>query len=302
MENIANKLIKSSQKNLAESFIAHLYKSKGYSIGKALQLDECEVLGTNLITKKTTKTQIKEYVMANSDVILYLDVNLEEIESTKIIKYSSLTTEKLIPFVCIGWSDYEYVTSVSVEGKKMKNRGFFILQPITSNIEEENFYYLPYKFFKSEETNGETLIREVWCFDNIAKVVIPTRPRIEMRIAERIFKDSGVYYETDGFPCYSANGNPLVPLRTIATRFGYNVSWNKRKKLITLTKPDTSITVHVGDKHCIKNGKTVLFGVPVEINVSNKRSYVSLGFIKAVFNCDGEFVKEGELIKIFRNT
>ena len=304
MENIASRLItSSSQKNLTESFIAHLYKSKSFSIGQALVLNECEVLGTNLINEETTKSKIKEYVMANNDVVVYLNVNLEEIESTKIIKSPpSYTSTNLVPFVCVGWSDYDYLTSI-VKGKKIRNRGYFILHPITSSFEEENFYYLPYKFFKSEENEEESLIREAWCFRDITKAIIPKRSTIEMHIGDRIFKDSNTHYETDAVPFYGPKGNPLIPLRTIAQRLGYAVSWNKRKKLVTLTKPDTTtILIEVGKTHCIKDGKTILFSVPVYINKHNKRTYVSLGFVKSVLGCHGEFVKKREIIKIFRNS
>ena len=297
---LPSKALLTSWRNLSNTYVACIHYTKGCTIKQAVDEGICDVINYDFSNVHVVdKEKIKEQTLVNNNVLLYLDIDLKEVPSDRIIKPPSCKTTTSVPFICVGWSDYEYLNSYTKQGKKIKNRGYLMLCPIEKPIIKENIYYLPYKFVKSNDEHN--LVREVWYFNDINETVIPARSRIEMNIGDNIFKYDGHHYETDAPPYYHLQGNPMVPLRTIAERFGYTVTWKRRTKTITISKNDTEITLKVGDKKCFINGVETTMFLPVHINKTNKRSYVTLGFIRNIFDCDAEFIKETELIKIYKN-
>lgn len=289
------------EQDLSKSYVSHLYHAKNLTIKEAVEAEECDVIDYDYSNVGVVdKRNIREQVLFGNVVVMYLDVDLTEIPSTGIIKPPSYKINTAVPFVCIGWSDYEYLTSLNEQGKQIKNRGYLILCQMDELHMKEKLYYLPYKFVKSGEDEG--VVREVWSFIDIHKTVIPTRSKIEMTIGENIFKDGESHYETDAVPFYHEQGNPLIPLRIVAEHLGYTVNWEKRKKIITLTKPDATVVVlKIGEKRCLVNGVEIQTHLPVYIDKCTKRSFVTLGFVRCIFGCEAEFVKSDELIKIYRN-
>lgn len=300
MENssLPTKALTTSHRDLSNSYVAHLYHTKGYSIKQAIEADECDIIDYDYSkVGDIDKEKIKERVLFSNHVIMYLDIDLVEISSDKIIKPPSCEISTSVPFICVGWSDYEYLKSYAKQGKKIKNRGYLMLYPIDKPYTEENLYYLPYKFVKNE---GH-VVREVWYFNNVESTVIPPRQRIEMLIGDNIIKDGDRHYEVDASAYYHIKGNPMVPIRIVAEHLGYTVTWKRFSKVIILNKDSVEIVLKVGENKCFVNGTEITTFLPVTIDKYNNRAYVTLGFIRSIFDCDAEFIKSKQLIKIYRN-
>lgn len=301
--NLPNKSVLNSQTILSDTFVARLYSQRGFTIEEAIETETCDIINYDYSNIHTVdKESIKEQVMLNNQVIMYLNIRLTDIPSDKIIKApSSYKHSSYTPFVCIGWSDFDYLTSYDEQGKKIKNRGYLMVCPINEPIDKEHACFLPYKYVKYEEEKAFPFIKEVWFFSNVDEVVIPPRNKIEMRIGDFLFKDNGKFFETDATALYHTKGNPIVPLRRIAERLDYTVKWSNWKKTIVLTKDCTEIIIKIGEDKCHINGiETPLF-LPIIIDKDSGRSYATLGVIKTIFKCDAEFIKEKELIKIYRD-
>ena len=295
--NLPTKSLTMSYRDLSNSYVAQLYHTKGHTIKQAIEADECDIIDYDYSrVGDINKEKIKERVLFSNHVIMYLDIDLAEISSDKIIKPPSREVSTSVPFICVGWSDYEYLKSYSKQGEKIKNRGYLMVYPIDKPYTVEDLYYLPYKFVKNEEG----IVREVWCFNNVEYTVIPPRQRIEMRIGETIIKDGDKHYETDSEAYYHVKGNPMIPLRFVAERLGYSVAWKRFRKTIILNRDSDEIIIKVGENKSFVNGVEIRTFLPVHINKYNRRSYVTLGFIRNIFDCDAEFVKQKELIKIYR--
>lgn len=298
--SLATKAILEPKGDLTNSFIARLYRSNGLTIKESIEANECDVINYDYSNVNViSKDKIKEQVLFSKYVILYLNIDLTQVPSDRIIKPPSCEVTKTVPFVCLGWSDHEYLNSFNKQGKKVRNRGYLMLYPIDRPIIKENLYYLPYKFVKNDE--DEKLVQEVWYLNDVDNTIIPYRTRIEMKMGETIFKDAEKHYESDVAPYYHIKGNPLIPLRVIAEHFGYTVSWKRFTKTIILNKDSKEIIIKVGENKCFINGIESRMFLPVYINKDTKRSYVTLGVIRNIFNCDAEFIKEDQLIKIYKN-
>lgn len=298
--SLPSKALTTINHNLSNTYVACLYYTKGYTIKQAIDDDMCDIIDYDYSNIGVIdKDKIKEQVLINNSVLLYLDIDLTEVPSDRIIKPPSCKTTSSVPFICVGWSDYEYLNSYTKQGKKIKNRGYLILRLIDEASREGDLYYLPYKFVKNGET--EQLVREVWSFNDVKKTVIPPRRRIEMFIGDNIIRDGDKHYEVDACAYYHLKGNPMIPIRIVAERLGYTVIWKRFSKTIILNKNSIEIVLKVGENKCFVNGTEVTSFLPVTIDKDNKRAYVTLGFIRNIFNCDAEFIKPKQLIKIYRN-
>lgn len=294
MEKIPTNLIKSTHENITECFAAHLYKSKGLTIKHALELDMCEIKDTANQLKITE--EIKANVLEGNDVLLYLNTDLEYARLGNVITNKG-NGQNYIPFICIGWSDYDYVITLDDNNKKIRNRGFYIVCPIDKLPVSENLYYIPYKLAKTADRG---IIEEMWTFNNIKSSVIPFRQKIEMRIGRDMFTDSGKNYETDAIAHYY-NGNPMIPLRTLAERLGYTVRWDRRNKTAILTNYDLKeIKVKEGYNYCKVNEEDIPLTIAPYINKYSNRMFITIGFVKHVFNLDAKFDTKRETIIIYR--
>lgn len=78
-------------------------------------------------------------------------------------------------------------------------------------------------------------------------------------------------------PAVIENGRTLVPLRGIFESLGATVNWDGKKNLVTAKQGGTTISLKVGSKSPMVNGKVVPIDVPAK--VTNGRTLVPLRFV-----------------------
>jgi hypothetical protein len=68
---------------------------------------------------------------------------------------------------------------------------------------------------------------------------------------------------SNGFPHLGENGKTLVPLDFFNRYLGANVNWNKETQNIDISKDKTAISLKIGERQAIINGKTTAMFSPV---------------------------------------
>jgi GH25 family lysozyme M1 (1,4-beta-N-acetylmuramidase) len=76
---------------------------------------------------------------------------------------------------------------------------------------------------------------------------------------------------------FTIQGRTMVPIRFITETLGAKVDWNPNTQEVTITMPNTTITLTIGQNMAKVNGKQVSFDVPAQL--SHNRTFVPLRFI-----------------------
>jgi hypothetical protein len=123
---------------------------------------------------------------------------------------------------------------------------------------------------------------------------------IQLQIGSRLLLHYGVAPSVlDAAPFIDSNSNrTYVPIRAITESFGANVSWNGKNQSVTIKFQKVTITLKIGSKKAIVNGKQISLDAPPSI-VSN-RTFVPLRFISEALGANVQWFAENRTIKIVR--
>lgn len=87
-------------------------------------------------------------------------------------------------------------------------------------------------------------------------------------------------------------GEWMVPLRRVASDFGYEVNWIGNTKTVDLTKDNESLSLQIGSSEYSYNGsKTVLNQAP---ELKNSRTFVPITFLQEILNIE-VIINEGHV-------
>jgi outer membrane protein assembly factor BamB len=138
--------------------------------------------------------------------------------------------------------------------------------------------------------------------DNICRNVT-VEARVETQPSIILEMDIGIKQATIGSlrvnldqPPILRNDRTLVPIRFISEAFGSKVQWEASTKKITITRFDDSITLWIGDKSAVINGKRVT--LDVEPSIENGSTIVPIRFISESFGASVEWFHATKHIKI----
>ena len=92
------------------------------------------------------------------------------------------------------------------------------------------------------------------------------------------------------------NNITLVPLRALAEKTGFNVSYNEETKEIKISKEDKEIKFTLGEKKCYSNG--VKISLDAAPQVINNRTLVPVRAISDAFGYDISWDEERRLVEI----
>jgi hypothetical protein len=92
------------------------------------------------------------------------------------------------------------------------------------------------------------------------------------------------------------NGRALVPLRGIFESLGATVNWNASSKTVTATKTGINMSLKIGSKSPVVNGKTKSIDVPAK--VVNGRTLVPLRFVSETLGAGVSYDASARTIKI----
>lgn len=281
-------------------YLSELCKETGFALEECVLKGACEAAKTNTLIDSREK--IKDVILSGKTPLLYLAIDSCRIEEKVYTSYDKAVA--VLPFIIVGWSDHEQVTIKTPLGVTKRHRGYFIVVPAFREIKEEDIHYIPYKYFKINETmaneSDTPFIKEVWSINNIKTDI--SRPRkvgFTMVIGKDCIVCEGKSYCTDVCATYNVNGAPVVPLREIAQRLGYTVTWSRFKRTIDIISHEKHIKVLVNKNFCVVDGAEVNLSVAPSIDKYTKRTYVNLSFIKHIFNLDAKFDRETETVTIY---
>ncbi|MCQ6559047.1 stalk domain-containing protein [Paenibacillus mendelii] len=92
------------------------------------------------------------------------------------------------------------------------------------------------------------------------------------------------------------NGTTLVPMRAIFTALNADVAWEPETKTIIASKGNTKISLQIGTKQAIKNGKAVKLDVPAQQR--NGATFVPLRFVAEALGADVAMDSKTKVIRI----
>lgn len=102
---------------------------------------------------------------------------------------------------------------------------------------------------------------------------------------------------SDAKPFLSVSeGRTLLPVRAISESLGADVDWDSEARDVLITKGETSITLHIGDKFAMKNGKKVDFDTTARI--ISDRTYLPLRAVAGMLNCKVSWDGSKRLVSI----
>jgi len=125
---------------------------------------------------------------------------------------------------------------------------------------------------------------------NRARQVIPinyvakTKLILQVDNKNAVLNDKAIQLDA---PPKIVNGRTLVPIRTIATAFNAEITWEPVFKLVIIKLGDTVIYLQIGTKYASVNGKKVDLDVAPQI--INNYTYVPLRFISESLNASVEW-------------
>lgn len=279
-------------------FFTKLCNDTGYALVESALKGNCQCAETNEIM--LSKQAIKEAILAKRNVLLYLAIDSCRVDEQVYTTYDKAVA--VLPFIIVGWSDYESVSVKTPLGVTKRHRGYFIVVPAFREITEEDIHYIPYKHFKiSDVPQDETsFINEVWAIDNLETDIIePKRSGFEFVIGRDCIVCDGISYCTDACPFYHIEGTPLIPIREIVQRLGYTVTWSRFKRSIDIVSHDKHIKIFINQRKCFVNGEEHELNCAPVINKYTKRAYVNLSFIRHILGLEAKFEKETETVYVY---
>ncbi len=112
---------------------------------------------------------------------------------------------------------------------------------------------------------------------------IPETVEISFKVGDSVLSINGQLVEVKA-PCVVGEGTTLVPLRVITEAFGCKVDWDDATQGITITYPDVTIKMQIGNINVTVNDHTeTLLAAPV-LDVDT--TMVPLRFISETFGAD----------------
>jgi len=106
---------------------------------------------------------------------------------------------------------------------------------------------------------------------------------------------NGGYVRLDALPKIT-DGRTFVPMRGIAEALGFTVTWNGETKTAVCTKGTTTVTLKIGSKEALQNGKVVPLDAAAYIEGS--RTMVPLRFLAEAFNCQVDYDQPAKTVVI----
>ena len=107
-------------------------------------------------------------------------------------------------------------------------------------------------------------------FDNVIKITVN---------GERVYPDSDPVI---------AYGRTLVPIRAIAEKMGYTVSWNGEYKLVTMTSYDGNVTLHfgIGDYTALRSSGASIEQISLDVPpaILSGRTYLPVRAVAEAMN------------------
>ena len=83
------------------------------------------------------------------------------------------------------------------------------------------------------------------------------------------------------------NGRTLAPIRIVSELLGFDIDWEAETEKITISKADTTITMHIGSKILTKNGKQTETDVAPAI--LNQRTIIPVRVVAELLDCTVEW-------------
>ncbi|UQZ32787.1 copper amine oxidase [Paenibacillus sp. PK3_47] len=103
-------------------------------------------------------------------------------------------------------------------------------------------------------------------------------------------------YKLDTAP-FIHNSRTYVPVRFVAEHLGANVTWDKSKQEVMITKGSTTIRWVVNKKQAIVNGKAVMFDTAPLLK--HQRTFIPVRFVSELLATDVEYVPGSRSVLIF---
>lgn len=99
-----------------------------------------------------------------------------------------------------------------------------------------------------------------------------------------------------GVPPVIESGRALAPFRAIGEALGASVDWDGNNRIVTLTRPGTTVQLKIGDPEALVNGESIKLDVPARI--LNGRTLVPLRFIGESLGADVQWDEKARTVKI----
>lgn len=280
--------------------------SNNITLEEAIQLKIAEVYNCFKLEKEhginpDIVESIKDEILKMRNVVIYLRIDCCKVESCINPDAFSGSTNP-IPFLCVGFSDYENITRTM--GKKViRNKGYFVLIPLVPLRDRLETYYLPYKYAR----NKWSMVDQIWSmgdinsnvrFFNSVAIMDLNEGKAEYKLGTKIIQTAG---PLQNFEPYVSKLCPYIPLLSLAEIFGFEYKWKRFRKIATLTKGDNIITVFYKTKKIEYNSSSEYF-VKNEVMYIDKKSkllYVPLSIVNDLWGAEYTWdVVKGEA-KIF---
>ena len=113
--------------------------------------------------------------------------------------------------------------------------------------------------------------------------------------------DSGVKIKVNGKQLSDAqailkDGTTLLPVRSVSTALGGNVTWDNTTKTVIIEKAGTTIIAPVGQKYILVNGKSKACNIPPQI--IEGKTYIPLRVIGEALSCNITWINETKTVEI----
>lgn len=279
-------------------FFNQLCEETGLTLIQSVLKNKCQCSTDNVLLK--SKDEIKQAIVNGKNVLLYLNITKEMSEEPIYNKFD-INYDKVKSFLIVGWEDYAYLTVKTALGVNKRHRGYFMVVPTSEIISEDNIHYIPYKVFDIGDKDDDCdFVKEVWSITNLdTDITEVERPGYKFKIGSDIIVVDGCEENIDAGAYYHSFGNPLVPVREVASRLGYKVKWNRFKRTIELTSHRQTIIIPIDRQYCYVNGVKNSIQFSVTINKYTKHAYMNLGFVRHILGLEAAFDKKTETVHIF---